>query len=130
MAQFKDNVGREYTVAIDGYVLHRARTNGKLSLSGLFEQAQKTESGGGGMPDPAMMLELCFYGCEHCSRIRAGKVTKEDFLRALTGQALLDALTATAEALSVCLRPAGAEADASDADDAGDRPLAQAEAKG
>lgn len=104
MANFKANDGKEYTVAIDGYVLHRARTHGKLSLTSLFDGSQRNADGGIAI-DPALLIELCYYGCEHNAKIKSGKVTKEDFLRSLTGLALTGAIQATAEALTVCLSP-------------------------
>lgn len=95
--RFKDSRGRDWTVAIDGYVLYRAKTNGKVDLSNLVNQAMH-----GGTIDPAILVELAFYGCEHHSRIEAGKVSKEDFLRALKGEAMTAALEATAAAIATC----------------------------
>lgn len=97
MATFRDNDGREYSVAIDGYVLSRVRAHGKVSLAALFEQGRDAAA-----MDPAILLEICYYGCEHCARIRSGKISKEEFLRALTGRALTDAIRATAEAMAEC----------------------------
>jgi len=104
MANFKDASGKEYTIAIDGYVLHRARTHGKLSLTALFDGSQRNAEGGM-LVDPALLIELCYYGCEHNSKIKSGKVTKEEFLRALVGKALTGAIQATADALTECLAP-------------------------
>jgi len=95
---FKDSKGRDWTVVIDGYVLGRARSHGKLDLSGVINGAMK----GNLCPDPAVLLELAFYGCEHHSRIQSGKVTKEDFLRALKGSAMQPALEAAASGLMEC----------------------------
>lgn len=94
---FRDSKGREWTVAVDGYVLYRARTHGKVDLSAIVKQAMD-----GGSIDPGILVELAFYGCEHHSRIEAGKVSKEDFLRALKGSAMQPALEATAAAVMEC----------------------------
>jgi hypothetical protein len=106
MASFRDKQGREWTVVVDGYVLHRARSHGKIDLGSVFAGlARASELGkeGEGFPlDPAILLELCFYGCEGNARIRAGKVDKEEFLRMLTGKTMTDAMQATAEALGEC----------------------------
>lgn len=94
---FKDARAREWTVNVDGYVLYRARTDGDVDLSALTAQAMK-----GGAIDPAILVELAFYGCEHQARIQAGKVDKEDFLRALHGEAMVPALEAVAAAVMEC----------------------------
>lgn len=109
---FKDARGRDWTVVIDGYVLYRARTNGKVDLSALTTQAMA-----GGAIDPAILVELAFYGCEHQARIQAGKVDKEDFLRALKGAAMVPALEATAGAVMECF---GVEVDAEDEEEGED----------
>ena len=96
-SRFKDSKGREWNVVVDGYVLGRARTHGKLDLSSVINSAMN-----GGSIDPAVLLELAFYGCEHHSRIQAGKITKEDFLRSLKGKAMIPALEATASAVAEC----------------------------
>ena len=95
--RFKDSRGRDWTVIIDGYVLSRARSHGKIDLSTVVNQAMH-----GGTPDPALLLELCFYGCEHHSRIASGKVDKEEFLRGLKGEIMQPALEASAAALMDC----------------------------
>jgi len=122
---FKDTQGREYTVMIDGYVLHRARSLGKLSLTSMFVSDQENQ--GGKMPlDPVLLIELCYYGCEHSSRIRAGKVSKEQFLRNLVGKSLTDAIQATAEALKDCLAPSPGEEETPDTEGVdGEGPLGQ-----
>ncbi len=100
---FKDAKGRDWTVVVDGYVLYRARTNGKVDLSSLVAGAmQGGEDGKGAKIDPSILLELCYYGCEHHSRIEAGKVTKEDFLRMLKGAVCMEALEATTQAVFEC----------------------------
>jgi hypothetical protein len=94
---FKDLRGREWTVVIDGYVLYRARTDGKVDLGEIVSGAM-----GGRKIDPSILVELCFYGCEHHSRIESGKVSKEEFLRTLTGKVMPAALEATADAVAEC----------------------------
>ena len=96
-ATFKDARGRDWTVVIDGYVLYRARSDGKVDLSELVAGAMA-----GGKIDPGILAELCFYGCEHQSRIESGKVTKEDFLRGLKGPVMMAALEATTVAVLEC----------------------------
>jgi len=106
---FKDKQGREYTVVIDGYVLSRARTHGRLSLSDILPQRGPDGIMQAPKVDPAFMIELCFYGCEHCARIASGKVSKEEFLRSLTGKVMQDAIEATTDALMTCLAPPEAD---------------------
>lgn len=110
MATFRGKDGKEWTVVIDGFVLSRARSHGKIDLGKVFEGVAKAGAEGGGFPvDPVILLELCFYGCEHNARIKAGKVDKEEFLRMLIGKTLTDALQATAEALGECFSPPESE---------------------
>ena len=94
---FRDAEGREWTVVIDGYVLWRARAEGGVDFGSLLRPAD--------VPDIAAMLALCYFGCEHNARMRAGKMTREDFLRALCGESLNAAIAATTAALVECLAP-------------------------
>jgi len=102
-ATFKDSRGREWTVLINGRVLVRARNHGKINISDLFSAISESQERGQGIRvDPALLLDLCFYGCEHNSKIQSRKVDKDDFLEALSGEAIPSAIQATAEALTEC----------------------------
>lgn len=107
MNTFRDKMGREWTVVVDGYVLHRARSHGNINLAAVFAGLEKAVNAGEGgfTVDPSVLLDLCYYGCEHNARIQAKKVDKQDFLRMLTGKTLADALAATASALGQCFAP-------------------------
>ena len=104
MSTFYDNKGRQWTVVITGKQLCRARSHGKINLSDLFAGMQASADGKVAV-DPVLLLELCYYGCADNARVLAGKVDKDDFLEALTGKALTDALQATAEAMQECFAP-------------------------
>ena len=118
MATFKDSANREWTVIIDGAVLVRARTHGGLNIGEVMAAAQKVAPGQPAEVDPALLLDLCYYGCERNSRIVAGKVDKNEFLRSLKGQPMIDAISAAAEALSECFSP-GEDTDSADPTEAG-----------
>lgn len=100
-ARFRDGQGREWSVIINGRVMVRARTHGKLNLGDLFSSVANAESGKMSV-DPALLLDLCFYGCEHNARIQSHKVDKDEFLEMLSGPTLAEAIRATAEALTEC----------------------------
>lgn len=88
-------------------------------MGDLFSAAASAE-GGRVVVDPALLLELCFYGCEHNSRIQTRKVDKDEFLEMLTGKALADAIQATAAALTECFAaPEQKEAPAAGSDPIG-----------
>jgi len=108
---FRDNQGRDWTVSIDGYVLYRARTDGQVDLGDLFASFMSQHEAGAAIPiDPIILLELAFYGCEHNTRIAAGKINKEDFLRAMTGPAFTACIGACGNALTECFAgPQGEE---------------------
>lgn len=97
---FRDAENREWTVVVDGYVLSRAREYG-VHIAHLCA---------GGAIDPAALLDLCYCGVQHNSRMKVAPISREDFLRALRGRALSDALQATAQALAECMTIETAEA--------------------
>jgi len=106
MASFRDRQGREWTVLVDGYVLHNTRMDGGINLGEVFAGAAKASLTKENVAvDPAILLALCWQGCKHNARVTSGKVDKEDFLRMLTGKVLTDAMEATVAALLECFAP-------------------------
>lgn len=97
---FRDAQGRDWTVIITGKQLVRARNHGKINIGDIINHATGEVS-----MDPALVLDLCYYGCEHNSRIASGKVSKDEFLESMIGAALLSALEATGSALAKCFAP-------------------------
>lgn len=111
-ANFRDGQGRDWSVVVNGRVLVRARTHGKLNIGDLFTAAGGSIDGRMSV-DPALLLDLCYYACEHNSRIQAKKVDKEEFLESLTGPTMIEAIRATGEALAECFSaPAKKEGEA------------------
>ena len=121
-AIFRDAQGRDWSVVVNGRVLVRARTHGSLNIGDLFSAVDPAS--GKMSVDPALLLDLCFYGCEHNARIQSKKVDKDEFLEMLSGSTLIEAIRATGEALAECFAaPAKKEVPDGDADPIGEATL-------
>jgi hypothetical protein len=103
---FRNGDNQEFAVHIDGRVLHRARTHGSVKLGDLSDGV-----------DVAVLLELCYYGCEQDPKIRGMGLSKDQFLAKIVGPCFMPAVQATGKALAECFgvptdgieEPAGAD---------------------
>lgn len=82
MHKFKDNQGREWSVALDGWQINRLKNElGFVAVD--FESIEKART------DYGLLANILFVLCE--SEAKERKVTDEDFGRSLFGQAMEDA---------------------------------------
>ncbi len=103
-SKFKDQRGREWTVLITGETISEAARAGiDFDIAEMIDAAQSGEPLRlASFKFLGQVIDLCWLGCRHNSRVAANKVTEEEFKSALVGEALLPAVMATVQAIAEC----------------------------